>query len=84
MNADQNPYASPVDLSSARWDHSLIKRIFYACLTIAIFYLLASAGATWQSYHQINGVEQTPLIEQVKAFFTDWKAERGLPTRLTR
>jgi len=78
MNADQNPYASPVDLSSARWDHSLTKRIFYACLTIAIFYLMASAGATWKAFRSDWRHNHEPIVNTVTEFFSNWNDSNTL------
>lgn len=41
MNADSNPYATPVDTKHGKYDHSLFWRIVKACAVMAALAFLA-------------------------------------------
>jgi len=73
MNALENPYAPPVDLSPGSFDHSLLKRILFAVSMLAIVYLLASVVGWWQLYRSDPTIARRPLVQTVVEFATGWQ-----------
>ena len=70
-----NPYETPVDDRPGEYDRSLMKRIAFAVLLLAVWVAGFSAMIFWQQYEALRyAPESGSMWDVFIAFFWDWKA----------
>jgi len=67
-----NPYEAPVDCEKGVFDYSLAKRVFFACLILAVWFALLAAIYNWQWMVSGGRLEGLTLWEKLEMFFIDW------------
>jgi hypothetical protein len=87
MNTNLNPYAPPADAKPGRYDWSLGKRIFYACLVLALMYLLPATVGFYQMYSNSALGRDKTLWQKLVDVAKDWNPNLNLmrtPQQLER
>ena len=70
-----NPYETPIDDRPGVYDRSLMKRIAFAVLLLAVWIAGLSAMILWQQYETLGAVSSSGSMWDVFiAFFWDWTA----------
>ena len=68
-----NPYETPIDDRPGVYDRSLMKRVAFAFLLVAVWFAALSAMALWSQYKTIGSFNSCDsLWEAFIAFFWDW------------
>jgi hypothetical protein len=68
-----NPYETPIDDRPGEYDRSLMKRVFFTCLILAVFFAFLAAMYSWQFMLSGQRLGTYTAWEQIQMLFFDWR-----------
>ena len=67
-----NPYETPVDDRPGLYDRSLMKRIAFAFLLVAVWFAALSAMYSWQYMVDGGRLDGLTIWDKLQMLFMDW------------